>query len=186
MFFVGFRNTCPVRTQSCPMRTHVFRLLDSCVSQKGICPQSMFVILSCIGVLDAAGPIQRYHSWLVRARRKCPDASKLSTNPPDGSCRARNILPTHLPVYPRGNVFPKSRPARIRYFAACNAWTAVEWIIAAHNYYELGCPKSFAEYEKVMGGLEDFTCPLRFGARPLRGPHTLFQNPFQGRLEQRA
>ena len=134
------------------MRTHVFRLLDSCVSQKGICPQSMFVILSCIGVLDAGGPIQRYHSWLVRARRKCPDASKLSTNPPDGSCRARNILPTHLPVYPRGNVFPKSRPARIRYFAACNAWTAVEWIIAAHNYYELGCPKSPAEYEKEMGG----------------------------------
>ena len=76
MSFAGFQNTCPVRTQSCPMRTHVFRLLDSCVSQKGICPQSMFVILSCIGVLDAGGPIQRYHSWLVRARRKCPDASK--------------------------------------------------------------------------------------------------------------
>ena len=75
----------------------------------------------------------------------------LSTNPPDGSCRARNILPTHLPVDPRGNVFPKSRPARIRYFAACNAWTGVEWIIAAHNY-ELGCLKSPAEYEKGMGG----------------------------------
>jgi len=135
---------------SCGFRDSLFSLLNECVAQKGLGPQSMYLILGCLQHIDPGGPIQRFHSWLVRARRigsgsSCPRAA---SDPDAGS---QKLLPTHLPSFPRGCALPKSQAAHKRHIAACNAWTVVEWMLTAYNYFELGCPKSRVEYEKGLG-----------------------------------
>ena len=149
--FVSFDSPPDPKSGQRGFRDSLFSLLNKCVAQKGLGPQSMFLILGCIRHIDPGGPIQRFHAWLVRARRIGSGTSSTSAPPDEKEGGTQKPLPTHLLAFARQATFPKSQAARKRHMAAHNAWTVVEWLITSYNYFELGCPKSRVEYEKGLG-----------------------------------
>ena len=96
--------------------------------------------------MDMGGPMQRMHSWLVRARRL--GAVALSPKPRSG---LQTILPAHLPQCPVPGVPPKSSRSKQNWAAKRAAWCFTEWLVALFGYYELKCPKSLPDISAALG-----------------------------------
>ncbi len=61
----------------------------------------------------------------------------------------RRVLPMHLPARPR--LKPVFRRCQYRTLARATAWFAAEWLVTTCNYFELGSPKTEAEYQEALG-----------------------------------
>ena len=61
------------------------------------------------------------------------------------------LLPTHLLVCPVPAEAPKSGRARSRWAAERSAWKMTEWLVSFYNYFEMGCCKTFCEYQDLLG-----------------------------------
>ena len=125
-----------------------FECLNSITSEAGLCPGSFSAFVHLIPTLDKGGPQQRFHGWLIRARRL---GGSSSSSRPANNGESPNILPVHLPASPVQCVPPKGRRALKLWVAKRSAWALTEWLLSLFSYYELGYPKSAADYEKKMG-----------------------------------
>ena len=81
-------------------------LLAHVLNEQGICPYVLLTFAQNLSNMDMGGPMQRMHSWLVRARRL--GAVALSPKPRSG---LQTILPAHLPQCPVPGVPPRVREA---------------------------------------------------------------------------
>ena len=121
-------------------------LLAHVLNEQGICPYVLLTFVQNLSNMDMGGPMQRMHSWLVRARRL--GAVALSPKPRGG---LQTILPAHLPQCPVPGVPPKSSRSKQNWAAKRAAWCLTEWLVALFGYYELKCPKSLPDISAALG-----------------------------------
>ena len=122
-------------------------LLGSVIDRHGTSVKSVLVGLSFTEQFCSGTPLQRFHSWLQRARNNKP----LSRSAPAVDGGAPRFLPTHLPASPVVGALPPSGRARTRNLVSRCAWEVTEWIVSVCSFYELGCPHCVNDYQNRLG-----------------------------------
>ena len=103
-------------------------------------------------------PLGRFQTWLGRQSDGSLHApctkSELPASPMGLRSQEQQLLPSHLPT-PEDSLFSKtqlsSKRRRQRRHVRRIAWRLGQLVSGSFSYFELGAPKSEAEYEDVMG-----------------------------------
>ena len=121
--------------------------LNSCLGERGICPENMFLFVFYLPNILRGTPLRRLHVWLSRSRQSC--VAPLPEQ--HGSAMQTKLLPMHLPLSLVADAPPKGGRGEKRWASRRAAWRLTEWLITLLTFYELGSPRDLNSAVAVMG-----------------------------------
>ena len=133
-------------------RTWCHNTLVQSLDLHGGSPESLYTGLLLISKLSKGRPLQRFQSWLDRARRN-PPLSSPGTSSPDGEGVRASFLPTRLLLPPAEVTASLNSTERASETALAHrsAWLLTEWLVCIYRYFEMHPPKSSRVYQSYLG-----------------------------------